>query len=125
MWLQLFVLGVICRWKGYHRKCWGGWTTDAFRGAISVFKKSPDFLLRNPDFLIRNLDFLLKNVDFLIKTDLGPMTRLGFHGLLALIGEWWSWEIASGMTATLGEVQLAAFAVISNFSYFYFVLPFG
>lgn len=43
-------------------------------------------------------------------TDWGPMLRLGSAGTISLMGEWWSWEMASGMAAVLGPIQLAAHA---------------
>ena len=76
-WLQLIALVIACRWRGYHHRCWGGWSKEAL-------------------------------------TDWGPMLKLGAAGTITMMGEWWSWEIASGMAATLGEVSLAAHACLSN-----------
>ena len=76
-WLQLTALVIACKWRGYHHRCWGGWSKEAL-------------------------------------TDWGPMLKLGAAGTITMMGEWWSWEIASGMAATLGEVSLAAHACLSN-----------
>ena len=57
--------------------------------------------------------------------DWGPMLKLGSAGTLSLMGEWWSWEMASGMAATLGEVPLAAHATLLNIGFVYFVFPYG
>jgi MATE family multidrug resistance protein len=31
-WLNLGLLWGFCVWRGVHKKCWGGWTTEALRG---------------------------------------------------------------------------------------------
>ena len=33
-WLQLGMLLAVCRAGGHHRKCWGGWTAEAWRGRL-------------------------------------------------------------------------------------------
>jgi MATE family multidrug resistance protein len=58
-------------------------------------------------------------------TDWGPLLRLGAAGTVSLMGEWWSWELASAMAAMLGPVQLAAHAVLLNLGFLYFVFPYG
>eukprot|EP01051_Picozoa_sp_SAG22_P003390 SAG22_NODE_164_length_16817_cov_61.573573_9_plen_101_part_00 len=54
-------------------------------------------------------------------TNWGQMLRLGAAGTISLMGEWWSWEMASGMAAMLGPIQLAAHAVLLNVGFIYFV----
>eukprot|EP01052_Picozoa_sp_SAG31_P009868 SAG31_NODE_529_length_14420_cov_20.000140_1_plen_133_part_10 len=53
------------------------------------------------------------------------MLKIGAAGVAANMGQWWSWEIAAGMAGTLGEVSLAAHAVLQNIGFFLFPLFFG
>jgi|EP01047_Picozoa_sp_COSAG01_P030561 MATE family multidrug resistance protein len=87
-WMQLTMMLIACRWRGYLDRCWGGWTRESLTGW-------------------------------------GPMVKLGFAGTVSLMGEWWSWEMASGMAAVLGTVPLAAHAVLLNLGFIYFVFPYG
>ena len=52
----------------------------------------------------------------------GPMLKLGAAGTAGLMGEWWVWEICSGLAATLGTVPLAAHACLQQLAMLAFVL---
>ena len=54
-----------------------------------------------------------------------PLLKLALGGTVAVMGEWWSWEICSGMAGSLGTIPLAGHMAIQTFSFFYFPLPFS
>jgi MATE family multidrug resistance protein len=54
-----------------------------------------------------------------------PMLKIGAAGVASNMGQWWSWEIAAGMAGSLGELPLAAHAVLQNVGFFLFPLFFG
>ena len=47
-WLQLGMLLAVCRAGGHHRKCWGGWTAEAWRGLGPMCKLGAAGMVRLP-----------------------------------------------------------------------------
>lgn len=88
-WIILIALLALCKLRGLHAKCWGGYAGAA------------------------------------VLKDWRPMLKIGAAGVASNMGQWWSWEIAAGMAGTLGEVALAAHAVLQNIGFFLFPLFFG
>lgn len=55
----------------------------------------------------------------------GQFIKLAVSGMLMICIEWWSFEVGAFLTGTLGEVELASFGVLFQWSAFVFMIPLG
>ncbi|UZJ53193.1 hypothetical protein CBS101457_002513 [Exobasidium rhododendri] len=58
-------------------------------------------------------------------TGLKPIATIGFHGTVAMVSEWWSWEIVGLTTSLLGTADLAAQSVLLVSSSIVYQLPYA
>lgn len=58
-------------------------------------------------------------------TGLKPIAVMGFHGTIAMVSEWWSWEIVGLTSSLLGTASLAAQSVLLVSSSIVYQLPYA